>query len=260
MSVKNKRSFLVSAFRVAFIISLLIPAIFLAWKAGTCEPLCTIAIDSGHSLKKSGASSARNVDEYKFNKRIANQLLDTLRRDPLCRPVFINPEGEDINLPRRVELVNLAKPNLLISIHHDSVQPTYLCPWSWNGKTASYCDKYSGFSVFYSEKNRKSAESLRFALLLGAALLKNGLHPSMHHAEKIKGECREIVDREKGVYRFDDLVLLRSVDSPAVLLECGIIRNRQEELLLNDPTYQSRIIAAISEALSEFRTGIASGH
>ena len=82
----------------------------------------------------------------------------------------------------------------------------------------------------------------------------------MHHAEKIKGECREIVDREKGVYRFDDLVLLRSVDSPAVLLECGIIRNRQEELLLNDPTYQSRIIAAISEALSEFRTGIASGH
>jgi hypothetical protein len=50
-----------------------------------------------------------------------------------------------------------------------------------------------------------------------------------HHAEPIKGENRELVNPELGIYRFDDLIVLKSAAMPAALLECGVIVNRSEE-------------------------------
>ena len=58
------------------------------------------------------------------------------------------------------------------------------------------------------------------------------MRPSLHHAEPIEGENREVIDRLNGVYRFDDLVVLRSAAMPAVLLEAGIIKHREEELIV----------------------------
>ncbi|MHC1728717.1 MAG: N-acetylmuramoyl-L-alanine amidase [Syntrophobacteraceae bacterium] len=248
----DKRSFPGRARRT--VISLLLFALWaslplsrMAWS----ETIRTIAVDAGHSEKSPGAISARNIGEYTFNKRIAD-LLPAQFRGSTIEPILINEDGGDISLAGRAELINQIKPGLLISIHHDSVQPVYLSQWIWNGKTASYCDKYSGFSIFYSEKNKKSSESLRLAHLLGSELVKAGFRPSLHHAEKIKGENREIISKEKGIYRFDDLVILKSAECPGVLLECGIIKNRQDELLLGGTSYQLKIAVAIRKAVTEF--------
>jgi N-acetylmuramoyl-L-alanine amidase. len=43
---------------------------------------------------------------------------------------------------------------------------------------------------------------------------------------------RLLVDPEAGVYRYDQLIVLRQTHVPAVLLEAGSIINRNEELLL----------------------------
>ena len=88
--------------------------------------------------------------------------------------------------------------------------------------------------------------------MIGKFLTDDGLWPSLHHAEKIKGENREIVDTQRGIYRFDELAVLRSAPCPAVLIECGIIKNRSEELLLNQPFYQQKIITSVRKAISEF--------
>jgi len=94
------------------------------------------------------------------------------------------------------------------------------------------------------------------AIALGSELRKSGLVPSSHHSERIGGEGKKPVDRRAGVYRFDDLAVLGRVRCPAVLLECGIIRNRSEETLLRNPAYRRRIAEAIASAVSEFfRTG-----
>jgi len=58
---------------------------------------------------------------------------------------------------------------------------------------------------------------------------RQGLTPTLHHAEPIKGENRELVNPDLGIYRFDDLIVLKSAAMPAVLLECGVIVNRSEE-------------------------------
>jgi N-acetylmuramoyl-L-alanine amidase len=65
---------------------------------------------------------------------------------------------------------------------------------------------------------------------------------------------RILVDAEAGVYRFDQLVVLRSTHMPAVLLEAGSIINRDEELLMNTPEHQTLISAAVLDAVNAFCT------
>ena len=216
------------------------------------ESAWVVAIDAGHSAENPGAYSARGVGEYTFNSILSSIVLDELKKHSRIDPVLINKGGEEICLARRVDLINQAKPDLLVSIHQDSVQPVFLTKWIWKGKTAYYCDRYSGFSIFYSEKNEKPAESLMLALLLGRALLEEGYSPSLHHAEKIEGENRQIVDKKRGVYRFDDLAVLKSAKCPGVLVECGIIKNRRDELLLGSYSHQFKISRAIMKAVLEF--------
>lgn len=212
----------------------------------------TVFIDIGHSRRNSGAMSARGTGEYDFNKTIAELLLSTLQENGFSNAVIINRNGVDINLNSRVEIANRVKGSLLISIQHDSVQPQYISKWIYKGKMYSYSDEYSGYSIFYSDKNVQHRESLHFAKLLGEEMLKHGFTPTLHHAEKIKGENRELVDQKKGIYKFDDLVILKQTRIPAILLECGIIVNRQEELKLRDLAIQSKIVAAIMKSIIAF--------
>ena len=60
------------------------------------------------------------------------------------------------------------------------------------------------------------------------------------------------MDAEVGVYRYDQLVVLRTTRMPAVLLEAGSIVNRDEEILVASPDRQARIAAGILEAVEQF--------
>jgi len=206
----------------------------------------TLAIDIGHLPKKGGAISARGVFEYKFNRRLAKELFERLQTSRSVRPLLINPEGAEISLPKRAEEANRQKADLFLAIHHDSVKDSYLKTWEFDGKAQKYCDDFHGYSIFMSNKNAKPLESLGFATTLGRALLKAGFTPTLHHAAQ---ENRPVLDKEKGIYSFDDLVVLKSAKMPAVLLECGVIVNRAEEENLNDPVYRSRLVDAISRAV-----------
>jgi hypothetical protein len=63
---------------------------------------------------------------------------------------------------------------------------------------------------------------------------------------------RELVDAQAGVYRYDQLVVLKDTRMPAALLEAGSIVNRSEELLLATPEHQAIIAGAVVEAIDAF--------
>ena len=48
-----------------------------------------------------------------------------------------------------------------------------------------------------------------------------------------------------GLYRHDNLAVLKRTRAPSVLVEAGIILNRAEEKRLNTGAYRARIIKAI---------------
>lgn len=208
-----------------------------------------VAIDVGHSLKRSGAVSARGKAEYEFNANMADHLLERLKKDGYARSFVINHDGQDLTLRERADIANSRNASLLISIHHDSVQPQYLKPWLFNGVMRKYSDRYSGYSVFYSEHNSHSRMSLFFARLLGGAMRKAGFVQTLHHAEKIPGEGRNLIDAERGVYRVDNFGIVKAPRMPAVLIESGIIVNRKEEARLRNTEFRQNIISAISNAV-----------
>lgn len=206
-----------------------------------------IALDVGHSRQKPGAVSARGIQEFAFNRALAEVVASALQEQGF-RFRINGIDGALDDLYARPRLADGA--NFLLSIHHDSVQPQYLEPWTVDGKTRRYSDRFSGFSLFVSRRNPRFAQSLACASALGAALRAASFTPSTHHAEPISGENRPFADRENGVHEFDDLVILRAATQPAVLFEAGIIVNRADELRLQQPATQTRIAAALIEGLS----------
>lgn len=211
-----------------------------------------IAIDVGHSPESPGATSARGVREYEFNRDLARLLLTRLHGEGF-KGAFVITEGyRGLTLRERAERANRAKADLLISIHHDSVQPSYLSRWSHEGRSLAYCDKFRGYSLFLCGSNGAYAESLILAAMVGRRMREAGFSPSLHHAEQVEGERRTLLDREKGIYRDDRLVILRTARMAAILLECGIIVNRDEEAALATPAYRQRIVEALVSAIKEY--------
>jgi N-acetylmuramoyl-L-alanine amidase len=212
-----------------------------------------IAIDVGHTPEAPGALSARGRPEYEFNRRLAQKIGDTLRNAGFANILLILMRGEGRSqLRERSIQASSFKAELFLSIHHDDVQPIYYEEWTYNGRKHHFSDRYAGYSIFVSDQNKFADQSLEFAKLLGAELQKRRMTFTTHHAEDIRGERRQILDNERGVYRYDQLVVLKDTSAPAVLFEAGVIVNRKEESELSSPERQTLISEAFLAATIQF--------
>lgn len=211
-----------------------------------------VAVDIGHSVDSPGAVSARGVPELHFNRALAAALMDALEAAGFTKGVLINGDGHIGSLAQRVREAKQAGAHLLLSIHHDSVQPRYLSRWTVDGISRRYSDRFRGFSLFVSADNPHFEASRRLAVLIARAWIARGMTPTLHHAEPIPGEHRPLIEPELGVYRFDQLHVLRHAPMPAVLIEAGVILHRDEELELGHPARQQRLADGIAAALLRF--------
>jgi N-acetylmuramoyl-L-alanine amidase len=217
-----------------------------------CDPAAfPVAIDVGHDRARSGALSTRGIAEFEFNLILARAVLVELRRAGFSSSFLIGESGAPIQLRERTAIAARAGARVLVSIHHDSVQPRYLEAWTFDGRVREHTVHARGFSLFVSAANRFFIPSKDFAIRLGRALRSTGKRPSVHHAEPIEGEGRQILDAVNGVYRFDDLVVLRSAAMPAVLLEAGVIKHRDEELVVATRAFQADVAGSIRRALEQ---------
>ena len=61
-----------------------------------------------------------------------------------------------------------------------------------------------------------------------------------------------MVDRERGIYAFDNLAVLHETAMPALILEAGMIVNRDEEVILSSPARRATIARAVVDAVGRF--------
>ena len=116
-----------------------------------------------------------------------------------------------------------------------------------------FSDRFHGHSIFVSAETSEYKTSLAFARQIGLQLKAKGLQYTPHYTEKFMGpRQRQLVDAEAGVYRFDNLAVLRFTNMPAVLLEGGSIINRDEELRMANPEHQQLIASAVTTAVENF--------
>jgi len=208
----------------------------------------SIAVDVGHYLKQPGATSARGVPEFEYNLQLAREI-DARLRQAGHKTLLIGDDGLSEDLAKRAP--RAAGMDLFISIHHDSVQARYLSAWDYEGVTYWYAgDTFAGFSLFVSRANPRLAASLKCASAIGAALRQAGFTPSRYHADPELGENRPFADELNGVHYFDNLAVLRTATVPALLLEAGVIVNRDEELRMRDPAVREKIADSIARAVN----------
>src|SRR5215813_1140937 len=220
----------------------------------TCKPeRFKIALDVGHTVENQGPTSARGVKEYVFNLRLAKEMEKALIDAGFRQThLLVTPGPTKAQLFKRVARANALGADLFLSIHHNDVQEHYKEKWEHEGASRPYSDRFAGHSLFVSRMNPRLAESLAFGHLLGMELKERGLVYTRHHLENVPGERRQLLDSEGGVYRYDNLVVLRYTSVPAVLMEAGIIINRAEEVLLETPEHRDRIVQATLAAVERF--------
>lgn len=226
-------------------------------QAGTtdaCKPAgFKILLDVGHTPEEPDATSAHGNTEYEFNLSLANTAMAQLVDAGFRQTTLLLARGKGYaQLAQRAGIVNRGAPDLLLSIHHDSTRERYLSKWEFAGVERSYSDKFSGHSLFVSFKNIFHRQSVEFATLLGRELASANLHYTPQHAEDIPGVRLPLIDAELGVYRYDNLVVLRDSRVPAVLFEAGLIINRKDEIVLRTAERQSLLARAITNAALEF--------
>jgi N-acetylmuramoyl-L-alanine amidase len=213
-----------------------------------------IIVDVGHTAEMPGAISARGTTEYDFNLRLARQIVQQLIAAGFNRTELLVTEGHAIrSLVHRVSRANVASGDLFLSIHHDAVPEHFLEEWTHEGQPHFFSDRFKGHSLFISHENAYRKASLDFARMFGLALKERALQFTPHYAEAIMGSRRrELVDSKAGVYRFDKLYVLRAANMPAVLFEAGVIKNRDEELLLASSEHRDLLVAAAVDATENF--------
>lgn len=190
------------------------------------DRICII-IDAGHGGEDGGATSCTGVLESKINLEIALRLEDLLHllgydtRMIRTTDKSVYTSGETIaakkvsDLRERVRIINGTKNALLVSIHQNHFSDS----------------RYSGAQVFYGTQS----DGKQLATLMQSTF-KNALDPQNN---------RQVKSAE-GVY------LMKSIQCPGVLVECGFLSNPKEEAKLRSSSYQKVICCAISVAIAQF--------
>ena len=215
-----------------------------------------VVIDVGHTAGKPGAISARGVYEYDFNLKLATLIDKKLHDAGFDKAVLLITKDVSryhAGLFKRAERAHAMSADLFLSIHHNSVPDSFLQKWQYNGAEHSYSDRFKGHSIFVSRDNADYRDSLMFAKMLGQKLKDRGLKYTPHYVEKFMGHRQRIlVDADVGVYRYDQLIVLKNNRVPAALLEAGSIINRDEELQMASPERRGLISAAAVDAIENF--------
>ena len=196
-----------------------------------------IAVDVGHYHAEPGVISYSGTAEFEFNLRLATELRKKLEEDGM-RVRMIGDKGDQIFLNRRTRAANGA--DLFLSIHHDSARE----------HLHTQRERFHGFSLFISRHNPQRERSLACASAIGAELRAAGMIPSRYHADPVIGENRPFADELNGVHYYDNLAVSKTAKMPAVLIEAGVIINRDDEARMNDPAVRERIAQAISTGAS----------
>ncbi|HUQ26260.1 MAG TPA: N-acetylmuramoyl-L-alanine amidase [Burkholderiales bacterium] len=195
-----------------------------------------MAVDVGHYHAEPGVISYSGVPEFEFNLRLAGEIRKRLEEDGM-RVRMIGERGNIVFLNHRTRAA--AGADLFVSIHHDSARE----------HLHARRHEFAGFSLFVSRHNPRLEKSLACASAIGAEMRAAGMTPSRYHADPVLGENRPFADEENGVHFYDNLAVSKTAKMPAVLVEAGVIINRDEEARMNDPAVRKHIAEAITRGV-----------
>ena len=214
-----------------------------------------LVLDPGHMPEAPGALSVRGIYEVDYNDRFAEELAPLLRAAG-WRVVLTRERGQTMTLAERAALANSLRADLFLSIHHDSTRDIFVTPSEYEGRRAQRTNgdaRFRGYSLYVSERSAQLGASYTFALLLAQRIRALGRAPALYHADVLYGSGRPLYDEQHGIYRYDNLAVLRRAEVPAVLLEIGVLPDEADEAWVSTPENRRAMQRAIVNAAQEYQ-------
>ena len=184
----------------------------------------TVVIDPGHGGRDGGAVGDDGTLEKDLNLAVALKLKALLESADihvimtretdieLASPDSAHKKADD--LKARLQLAQNQKNAVFVSIHMNKFP----------------IEKYSGLQVYYSENNPESLSLAQTVQNTAQAALQNT------NDRKVKPAG-------------DSIYLMKNLEIPAILVECGFLSNTAERELLKDENYQKKLALCLSAAI-----------
>ena len=211
-----------------------------------------VAVDAGHGGQDPGATGPGGTHEKDVVLPIARLLAERINSEPGMRAVLTRNRDEFLVLRDRIRRARVAKADMFISVHADSI--------------ANH--DVTGASVYVLSERGASNESARWlaerenaADLMGGVSLDDkdntlasvlldlsqsaNISASMTAAQRVLSALDNVGQVRKSQVQQAGFVVLKSPDIPSMLVETAYISNPSEELRLRSPKQQVSLADAI---------------
>lgn len=188
-----------------------------------------IVIDAGHGIPDEGAESSNGVSEAQTNLNIALKLQNLLEQSGATVILTRSDENAiyDIDsktlkqkkvsdLKNRVKIGNESSADIFVSIHLNKIPQ----------------QQYYGWQTFYKSSDENSIKL----------------------AKSIQNSLNESIQKENNrvSMKLDTIYIVKNVEIPITIVECGFLSNPEEEKDLLKDDYQNRLAWGIFSGIMDY--------
>lgn len=188
-----------------------------------------IVLDAGHGKPDEGAQSSTGTTEAETNLKIALKVQSLLEQSG-ATVILTRSDDEAIydldsktlkqkkisDIRNRVKIGNEAQADIFVSIHLNKIPQ----------------EQYWGWQCFYKEGNEQSIK------------LAKSLQENLN--ESIQKENKRVAMKLENVY------IMKHVEIPISIVECGFLSNKEEEKLLLEDSYQDKLAWGIYNGIIDY--------
>ncbi len=222
------------------------------------RPTPLIMLDPGHGGVDPGCIGATGIYEKDIALSTAHELARQLGASGRFRVALTRSDDEYVPLTERVARARAANADLFMSIHADALPE----------------EAMRGASVFTLSEQASDKEAAALAARENKADLVAGVDLS-RHAPEVSDILFDLARRETNnesiklardlvselgqrvrllnhTHRSAGFAVLKAPDIPSALVEIGCLSNREEEALLQNPAYQRKLAAGLTQSVGDF--------
>ena len=189
----------------------------------------TIVIDAGHGVPDEGAQSSTGTTEAETNLKISLKVQNLLEQSG-CTVILTRSDENAIydvdsntlkqkkisDIRKRVKIGNESSADIFVSIHLNKIPQ----------------QQYYGWQCFYKEGNEQSNKL--------AKSIQENLNKSMQK------------ENNRVAMKIDNIYIIKHVEIPTSIVECGFLSNPEEEKQLLDDNYQNRLAWGIYSGIINY--------
>ena len=189
----------------------------------------TIIIDAGHGGEDGGAVSSNRVSEAQINLNIALKLQNLLEQSGATVVLTRSDENaiydidkktlrqkKNSDLKNRVKIGNTSSADIFVSIHLNKIDQS----------------QYYGWQTFYKNGNEQGKKL--------ATCIQNNLNEAIQKENK------------RTPLKISDVYIIKNVEIPTTIVECGFLSNPEEEKQLQTDEYQNKLAWGIYNGIMDY--------